>query len=92
MSPIPDLKLNTDALDDARIRLAAASVPVIGPPTPGDEVLASGTVSAALSEIEPVLLLSRTSLAVAMAEISNGISDISETFAAVDVQLAGGLS
>lgn len=91
MSPIPDLKLNASALDAARLRLAAASVPVLSPPTPGHEVMGSSVVSAALAEVEPVLMHARASLTVVMAEMSSGLGDISDAFSAVDARLAGGL-
>lgn len=91
VSPIPDLKLNASALDAARVRLAAASMPVLEPPTPGAEVLGSTVVGAALAEVEPVLLHARASLAIVMAATSHGLGDISDAFSAVDAQLAGGL-
>lgn len=91
MSPIPDLKLSDDALGDARVRLAEAALPVIVPPGPALEVLASPVVAAALAEVNPVLLRARTALTIVASKMSIDIGVVADTFAAVDAQLAGDL-
>lgn len=91
MSPIPDLLLSSATLSDARVRLAEAALPVIGPPEPDHAVLASSVVAGALAELDPVLLRARSALTLVASRMSSEIGMVSEVFTDLDARLAGDL-
>lgn len=91
VSAIADLLLSSDALSDARMRLAEAALPVIAPPGPDSAVLASSVVAGALAELEPVLLRARSALTLVASRMSSDMGMVSEVFTDVDARLAGDL-